>query len=113
VPPEKLIPDDTQCGLIVVETASGNFLAAMQQAEFCPIVSNRRRSAAFYAMLPIDRAAPRDRERAQTLLREALEIYAQIGMLRHVERTQTLIERAASSSERSLARRPVAPDLLV
>jgi hypothetical protein len=99
VPPEKLIPDDTQCGLIVVETAEGNFLVALQQAEFLPNRLEQTEIRRFHAMLPIDRAAPRDRERAQTLLREALESYAQIGMLRHAERTQTLIERAASSSE--------------
>jgi len=50
-------------------------------------------------MMLIDRVAPEDRERAQTLLREALERYTHIGMPRHVEMTQALIERAASSSE--------------
>jgi len=43
----------------------------------------------------MDRAAPGDREGAQTLLSEALEIYTHIGMPRHVEMTQTLLARAA------------------
>ena len=46
-------------------------------------------------MMLIDRAAPGDREKAQTLLSEALETYTQIGMPRHIEMTQTLLARAA------------------
>ena len=49
----------------------------------------------FHAMMLMDRAAPGDREGAQTLLSEALEIYTHIGMPRHVEMTQTLLARAA------------------
>jgi len=42
----------------------------------------------------IDRAAQGDREKAQTLLSEALESYAQIGMPRHVEMTKALLARS-------------------
>jgi len=42
-------------------------------------------------MMLIDRAAPGDREKAQTLLGEALESYTQIGMPRHIEMTQKLL----------------------
>ena len=38
-------------------------------------------------MMLIDRAVLGDHERAQTLLREALESYAYIGMPRHIEMT--------------------------
>jgi hypothetical protein len=48
------------------------------------------------AMTLIDRAAPGDRERAQALLREALESYAQIGMLRHLEMIEALLGGATS-----------------
>ena len=98
MPPEKLIPDDTQCGRIVVETAEGHFHLAMQRG----VLPNRLEQAEigrFHAMILNDRVAPGDRERAQTLLREAVESYTQIGMPRHVTMTQALIERAASSSE--------------
>jgi len=44
-------------------------------------------------MMLIDRVAPGDREKAQTMLNEALESYAQIGMPRHVEITQALLAR--------------------
>jgi hypothetical protein len=47
----------------------------------------------------MESAAPGDRERAQTLLREALESYTQIGMPRHIEMTQALLDRAALLSE--------------
>jgi hypothetical protein len=46
-------------------------------------------------MMLIDRAAPGDREKAQMLLREALESYQRIGMPRHVDLTQTLLARVA------------------
>jgi len=44
-----------------------------------------------------DRALRGDREKAQTLPREALEAYSQIGMPRHGEMTQTLLDRAAAN----------------
>jgi hypothetical protein len=51
-------------------------------------------------MMLIDRAAPGDREKAQTLLSEALKSYTQIGMPRHIEMTQTLVDRAADRLEK-------------
>jgi len=45
----------------------------------------------FHAMMLLDRAATGDRENAQTLLREALESYTQIGMPRHIEMTRALL----------------------
>ena len=47
-------------------------------------------------MMLMDRAVPGDRETAQTLLNRALESYERIGMPRHVEMTQRLLDRAAS-----------------
>jgi hypothetical protein len=46
-------------------------------------------------MMLMDRAGPGNREKAQTLLGVALESYTDIGMPRHVEITQTLMDRAA------------------
>ncbi len=43
-------------------------------------------------MMLIDRAAPSDRERAHELLGEARKTYTLIGMPRHVEMTQTLLD---------------------
>jgi hypothetical protein len=49
----------------------------------------------FHAMMLMERAAPGDRERVQNLLREALESYTSIGMPRHSEITQTLLDQTA------------------
>ena len=44
-----------------------------------------------------DRAAAGDREKAQSLLGEALDSYARIGMLRHIELTQALLDQLAAA----------------
>jgi hypothetical protein len=77
------------------EAAEEHFQNAMQQAEAVPHRLEQTEIRRFHAMMLIDRAAPGDRERAQSLLREALKSYTQIGMPRHIEMTQTLLARAA------------------
>jgi tetratricopeptide (TPR) repeat protein len=76
------------------EAAEEHFQLAMQQAEALPHRLEQTEIRRFNAMMLIDRAAPGDREKAQTMLREALESYTQIGMPRHIEMTQTLLDRA-------------------
>ena len=73
------------------EAAEEHFQIALQQAESFPNVLEQAEIRRFRAMMLIDRAAPRDREKAQTLLREALETYTQIGMPRHIEMTQKFL----------------------
>ncbi len=46
-------------------------------------------------MMLRDRASRGDREKARTLLGEALETYTHIGMPRHIEMTQVLAKRLA------------------
>ena len=75
------------------EAAEEHFEIAMQQAESLPNRLEQAEIRRFHAMMLIDRAARGDREKAQTLLREALETYTQIGMPRHIEMTQTLLAR--------------------
>jgi tetratricopeptide (TPR) repeat protein len=77
------------------EAAEDHFRIAMQQAESLPDSLEQAEIRRFHAMMLIDRAAPGDREKAQTLLREALESYQRIGMPRHVDLTQTLLARVA------------------
>ena len=79
--------------------AEEHFQTAMQQADSLPYRLEQADICRFHAMMLTDRAAPGDRERAQTLLREALESYTQIGMPRHIEMTQALLDRAALLSE--------------
>ena len=73
--------------------AENHFRIAMQQAESYPNVIEQADICRFHAMMLLDRAATGDREKAQTLLGEALETYTHIGMPRHVELTQTLLAR--------------------
>jgi hypothetical protein len=61
-----------------------------RQAESLPNVLEQTEISRFHAMMLMDRAASGDREKAQTPLHEAVEIYTQIGMLRHIEMTQRL-----------------------
>jgi hypothetical protein len=81
------------------EAAEEHFQTAMRQAESLPNRLEQTEIRRFHAMMLIDRAAPGDREKAQTLLNEALESYERIGMPRHVEMTQALLARAAGLSE--------------
>jgi tetratricopeptide (TPR) repeat protein len=75
------------------EAAEEHFQIALNQAESFPDRLEQAEIRRFHTMMLIDRAAPRDREKAQTLLKEALETYTQIGMPRHVDLTQTLLAR--------------------
>jgi predicted ATPase len=77
------------------EAAEDHFQTASRQAESVPHCLEQAEIRRFHAMMLIDRAAPGDREKAQTLLREALESYQRIGMPRHVDLTQTLLARVA------------------
>jgi hypothetical protein len=79
------------------EAAEEHFQVAMQQAEAFPQRLEQVEIRRFQAMMLIDRAAPGDREKAQSLLGEALKSYTQIGMPRHIEMTQTLLGQAAGA----------------
>ena len=73
------------------EAAEDHFQIALQQAKSLPQRLEQAEIRRFHAMMLMDRAAPGDREKAQTLLAEALESYTQIEMPRHIEMTQALL----------------------
>ncbi len=75
------------------EAAEDHFQIAMQQAESFPDRLEQAEIRRFRAMMLMDRAAPGDREKAQTLLSEALETYTLIGMSRHSEITQDVLDQ--------------------
>ena len=79
------------------EAAEEHFQIAMQQAESFPDRLEQAEIRRFHAMMLMDRAAPGDREKAQTLLSEALESYTHIGMPRHIEMTQALLDQLAAA----------------
>jgi tetratricopeptide (TPR) repeat protein len=76
--------------------AEDHFRIALHQAESLPHLLEQAEIHRFHAMMLIDRAAAGDREKAQNSLRESLETYTRIGMPRHIEVTQALLDRAAS-----------------
>jgi hypothetical protein len=73
------------------EPAEDHFRIAMRQAEAFPQRFERAEVRRFHAMMLLDRAAAVDREKARTLLSEALESYTQIGMPRHIEIVRALL----------------------
>jgi hypothetical protein len=73
------------------KAAEDHFQTALQQAESFPNGLEQAEIRRFHAMMLIDRSATGDREKARTLLREALESYMQIVMPRHIEMTQKLL----------------------
>lgn len=75
------------------KAAEDHFQTALQQAESFPNRLEQAEIHRFHAMMLIDRATRGDREIAKTLLAKALETYTQVGMPRHIEMTQTLLDR--------------------
>ena len=75
------------------KAAEDHFQTALQQAESFPNRLEQAEIHRFHAMMLIDRATQGDREIAKTLLAKALETYTRAGMPRHIEMTQTLLDR--------------------
>jgi len=73
------------------EAAEEHFQIAMEQAESFPNLLEQADIRRFHAMMLIDRAAPGDRDRAPTLLTEAMGTYAQIGMPCHIKMARALL----------------------
>ena len=67
------------------KAAEDHFQLAMNQAESFPDRLEQADIRRFHAMMLIDRAARGDREKARTLIDEALESYTRIGMPRHID----------------------------
>ncbi len=77
------------------DAAENHFQIAMRQAESFPHRLEQTEIQRFNAMMLINRAGSGDREKARTMLGEALESYTNIGMPRHIEMTQALIGQIA------------------
>jgi len=73
------------------EAAEDHFKTATRHAESFPLHLEQAEIRRFHAMMLMSRAAPGDRREARSLLDEAREIYARIGMPRHIEMIQTLL----------------------
>jgi tetratricopeptide (TPR) repeat protein len=80
------------------DAAEKHFQLAMRQAESFPHRLEQTDIRRFHAMMLIDRAGNGDREKARALLGEASKSYTEIGMPRHIEMTQALLDRLGSKT---------------
>ena len=67
------------------ETAEQHFETALAQAHDFPDLIAQPETRRWYAWMLLDRDAPGDTEKARTLLGEAVEMYRKIGMPKHLE----------------------------
>ncbi len=56
-----------------------------------PVIPSRPEVRRFYARMLIDRDAPGDRDKAFRLLTEAVAMYREIGMPKHLEMAETML----------------------
>jgi hypothetical protein len=80
-----------QAGERASTAAEDHFATALRQAHTLPHKIAQPEVRRWYAWMLLDRAAPGDRERAQTLLGEAVELYGTIGMPKHVEIAEQML----------------------
>jgi class 3 adenylate cyclase/tetratricopeptide (TPR) repeat protein len=73
------------------DLAGEHFQTAIRQAHELPVVLGQPEARRWYARMLLDRDAPGDREKAHTLLTEAIELYRAIGMPKHVEMAEALL----------------------
>ncbi len=73
--------------------AERHFEEALRQAHEFPFKSEQPEVRRFYARMLIERDGPGDPEKAKELLEEAIDGYREIGMHRHVELAQELLDR--------------------
>jgi class 3 adenylate cyclase/DNA-binding SARP family transcriptional activator len=76
------------------DVAEQHFRTALRQAEELPFMLEGAETRRFYARMLLDRNTPGDRDRARSLLEEAVPVYRRIGMPRHEEMTRALLTQA-------------------
>ena len=76
------------------EQAETHYQTALTQAHEIPFRSEQPEARRWYAQMLIDRNASGDRDKARTLLGEAIDMYQQIGMPRHLEMANELLKTA-------------------
>ena len=74
--------------------AEEHYRGALQQAHELPHRVAQPEVRRWYARMLLDRMDSGDRDAARTLLGEAVEMYQQIGMPRHVEMVTVLLKTA-------------------
>ena len=76
------------------DRSEAHFETALRQATDLPHRLAQPETRRWYAWMLLDRNAPGDRDRARTLLGEAIEMYLKIGMPKHVEIAEKMLEQA-------------------
>jgi tetratricopeptide (TPR) repeat protein len=75
------------------DRAETHFETALRQATDLPHRLAQPETRRWYAWMLLDRDAPGDRDKARTLLGEAIEMYRKIGMPKHVEIAEKMVPR--------------------
>ena len=73
------------------ETAEQHFETALRQAHDFPDKIAQPEVRRWYAWMLLDRDAPGDRDKARTLLGQAIELYGTLGMPKHAEIAEKMI----------------------
>ena len=74
------------------EQAETHYQTALKQAHEIPFRSEQPEVRRWYAQMLLDRNAPGDRDKARTMLGEAVEMYQAIGMPRHLEMAREMLK---------------------
>ena len=77
------------------ERAEEHYRTALRQARELPHKIEQPEVRRWYARMLVDRDGPGDRDRALQLLAEALPMYREIGMPKHVEMAEALLHEAS------------------
>jgi tetratricopeptide (TPR) repeat protein len=83
------------------EDAEEHYEAALRQAHEVPVVTEQPEVRRWYGRMLHDRNEAGDREKARTLLTEAIEMYQHIGMPKHVDMAEAMlaeVERGAAQT---------------
>ncbi len=74
------------------EKAEQHYEDALRQAHEIPHKIEQPEVRRWYARMLVDRDAPDDREKASRLLSEAIAMYSELGMPKHVEMSEALLD---------------------
>ena len=74
------------------EQAETHYQTALRQAHEVPFRSEQPEGRRWYVQMLLDRNAPGDRDKARTMLGEAVEMYGAIGMPRHVDMAREMLK---------------------
>ncbi len=75
------------------DDAQHHFETSLQQAHEMPHRLEQPETRRWYAWMLLDRNQPGDRDKATTLLGEAIEMYGEMGMAKHVGMAEEMLGR--------------------